>query len=77
MRDPSLWRPIETAPQDGKEVLVFTDGHVAVAVYQEGRWYGMVAGRRAYDGAGVIGLGRPTHWRPVPPPPGSMELLHT
>jgi hypothetical protein len=37
----------------------------------------MVAGRRAYDGAGVIDLGRPTHWRPVPPPPGSMELLHT
>jgi hypothetical protein len=37
----------------------------------------LVAGRRAYDGAEFIDLGTPTHWRPVPPPPGSMELLHT
>ncbi len=76
MRNPSLWRRMETAPQDGSEVLVFVDGHVAVAACNGGRWYGVVAGKRAYDSTGVIDLGTPTHWRPLPPPPRSTELLH-
>jgi hypothetical protein len=77
MRDPSLWRQMDTAPQDGTEVLVFVDGHVAVAASNGGRWYGMVAGKRADDSTGAVDLGTPTHWRPLPPPPGSTELLHT
>jgi hypothetical protein len=36
----------------------------------------VVAGKRAYDSTGVIDLGTPTHWRPLPPPPRSTELLH-
>ncbi len=77
MRDPSLWRTIESAPRDGAEVLVFVDGHVAVAAYHEGRWQAVVAGRRVLDGSGGLDLGMPTHWRPLPPPPRSRELLHT
>ena len=78
MQDPSLWRLIKSAPQDGTEVLVFVDGHAVVATWCEGRWQAVVAGKRVLDAAGGgIDLGTPTHWRPVPPPPGSMELLHT
>ncbi len=78
MQDPSLWRPIKSAPHDGTEVLVFVDGHVVVATWSEGHWQAVVAGKRVWDAAGSeIALGTPTHWRPVPPPLGSMELLHT
>ncbi len=77
MKDASLWRPITSAPQDGTEVLVFINGHIAVAICTEGRWQAVVAGQRVSDTAGVMDLGTPTHWRPLPPPPGSMELLHT
>ncbi len=77
MRDPSLWRTMQSAPQDGTEVLVFVDGHIAIAAYAEGRWWAMVAGKRIPDGAGALSLGAPSHWRPLPPRPGSTELLHT
>ena len=77
MQDPSLWRPIKSAPHDGTEVLVFVDGHVAVAAWTEGQWQAVVAGKRIIEAQGGLDLGTPTHWRPVPPPPGSMELLHT
>jgi hypothetical protein len=77
MKDPSLWRPITSAPQDGTEVLVFADGHVAVAIFVQGRWQAVVAGQRVPDAAGIMALAAPTHWRPLPPPPGSAELLRT
>ena len=77
MQDPSLWRPIAGAPRDGREVLVFVDGHVAVATWTEGRRQAVVAGQSIPEGAGGLSIGAPTHWRPVPPPPGSTELLHT
>ncbi len=77
MQDPSLWRSIKSAPHDGTEVLVFVDGHVVVATWSEGHWQAVVAGKRVLDAQAGSDLGTPTHWRPVPPPPGSMELLHT
>jgi hypothetical protein len=76
MKDPSLWRPITSAPRDGIEVLVFVDGHVVVATWSDGRWRATVAGKRVAGDQGNFDLGTPTHWRPVPPPPGSMGLLH-
>ncbi len=77
MKDPSLWRPIASAPRDGREVLVFVDGHVVVATWTAGRWQAVVAGQTISEVQGGFTLGAPTHWRPVPPPPGSVELLHT
>ena len=75
MLDPSLWRPIASAPHDGTEVLVFVDGHIAVAIWNEGHWQATVAGKPVPSGAGKLDLGTPSHWRPLPPPPGSVELL--
>ena len=77
MLDPSLWRPIASAPQDGTEVLIFVSGHAVVAIWDQGRWRAVVAGKRISEEQTGLDLGSPTHWRPVPPPPGSMELLHT
>ncbi len=77
MRDPSLWRPINTAPEDGSTVLIFVDGHVMVAAYIDGRWSPLVAGQPVRDAPADVLTGKPTHWRPLPPPPGTPELLHT
>lgn len=58
------WRPIETAPKDGSEVL-FTDGRG----YYLGKW----AGRRLRWAVAthVKEFGAFTHWMPLPDPPGA------
>lgn len=60
------WRPIETAPRDGTEVLAFarvdTEPLVRVAWLNHGRWD---------DGTG-LSL-RPTHWVPLPDPPNNHQ----
>ena len=53
----SKWRPIDTAPKDGREVLTFTPPDIYCVDFsgddKEGDW-----------------LGNPTHWTPLPKPPG-------
>lgn len=67
------WQPIETAPKDGTTVLLLILGVVI-----EGSW-----GRNAclfWDVAWLPSHGcgccthpnpEPTHWMPLPPPPGA------
>ena len=79
LREGALWKPIETAPKDGREILVFLDGdgedfsrsslRKAVAC-----WYGFTAvvfwkngGFSEFSWDRLIH--RPTHWMPLPPPP--------
>ncbi len=63
----SEWQPIETAPKDGTQILVFGHGRFAVAEFRSGEWRDM----------GDIGWGGfysevlPTHWMPLPAPPVS------
>lgn len=76
------WHPIETAPKDGTEVLLWWRaeiGHDVVDFWASGHW------KRLGDGsAGWIGESfhasepgywtrliceRPTHWMPLPDPP--------
>ena len=59
-----VWRPIETAPMDGTEVLVFTpmDGVVSSA-YRYGCWQKLIT---VMDGGNT---NEPTHWMPLPEPP--------
>jgi len=51
------WQPIETAPKDGKEILVWCPvvGYAVV---------------RAWNGSGER-LSEPTHWMPLPGPPNT------
>lgn len=69
----SKWQPIETAPRDGRQVLLSGSWDGRAWVWQgwfdhedERGWF--AAGSHwtdAYDGS----LEHPTHWMPLPPPP--------
>jgi hypothetical protein len=66
------WQPIETAPMDGTAILLFTGGGVI-----EGHWiyreWQQCAISCSYDGAGgPVFECVPTHWMPLPPPPGNV-----
>ena len=67
------WRPIDTAPKDGTEIIVYVpDFHeVSAAWYsqQTGLWpYGPYA--YSEDGE-PVNVGLPSHWMPFPAPPGA------
>ena len=58
------WQPIETAPKDGKRVLV-TDGfEVCDAYFRSGEWWQYECGDDWYS----VSI-NPTHWMPLPQPP--------
>jgi len=67
----SEWLPIETAPKDGTEVLVFSPDvyyPVEIVTWQKNPYNGDAwASARCVDGLTISG--RPTHWMPLPPPP--------
>jgi hypothetical protein len=57
------WQPIETAPRNSKDVLVFTEtGLVRLAFFDTARGgiWSSWPGRNEY---------KPTHWQPLPSPP--------
>jgi hypothetical protein len=59
------WQPIETAPRDGTEILVWGGGHdVASVWWQDGDedvWF---------NGDVIV---HPTHWMPLPKPPAPID----
>jgi len=77
----SEWQPIETAPKDGTWIIVFggitgddeEDRSFAVA-----QWSNLLNGGTTdprwmfawYDGGYYGQYYDPTHWMPLPPPPG-------
>ncbi len=71
----AVWRPIESAPKDGGEVLTYREaGLMAVAA-----WYSYEpvwrpgteeSGWCVSDGADLVGV---THWRPLPDAPSPNE----
>lgn len=63
------WQPIETAPLEGAHVLVVDDEQVSEARHIEGHgWY--LAQNDPTDSWGPGPL-NPTHWMPLPCPPGT------
>jgi len=71
LREANEWRPIESAPKDGTNVLggyVGPDGNsVGEMFWWEGWW-------RTWDGTlHARTIYYPTHWRPLPPPPQETE----
>jgi hypothetical protein len=63
----SEWMPIETAPKDGANCLVYSEGEIKIGLFIGDKWL-------AEDWNGdCCGCKRelifPTHWTPLPPPP--------
>ena len=54
----SEWQPIETAPKDGKLILLWVPGKEYGLMKWEGIWDDRLHGCRG-----------PTHWMPLPEPP--------
>lgn len=78
------WQPIETAPKDGKEILVWAahPGWVYTAVYsaERCRWLASSGGTPCYPDDGSCGEYAlvheelfPTDWMPCPSDPGASE----
>ena len=78
------WQPIETAPRDGRDLLLWTDtrhsadlaGYLATggehfAEVQLGFWEDAVDSPMRTERAGwrAPRIGEPTHWMPLPAPP--------
>ena len=59
----STWQPIETAPTDGRLVIVYAEAHDGLD--------GFVTAARWHEDAGwcVDELRPVTHWMPLPEPP--------
>ena len=62
------WQPIETAPRDGTEILVWrTRLQRACVAWWFGRWWD-ISGRDMWGDEN-----QPTHWQPLPGPPKEGE----
>lgn len=74
----SLWQPIETAPRDGTTILVFKFTPPCWPIIGLAFWYGLgdISGWMSYGIPQVssepnnLGLAHPSHWMPLPSPPG-------
>ena len=65
----SEWQPIETAPRDGSDVLIWCDtGKICIAHfdYATFAWWSDLSTRECPD---------PTHWMPLPAPPAEVVQL--
>jgi len=66
------WQPIETAPRDGTEVLIFEARHSFGYDYAVGkfvlRWDGDTIGGWSNRNSSSA-YNHPTHWQPLPLPP--------
>ena len=73
------WQPIDTAPRDGRRVLISDGKEVTGAAWVNVREQNLTgSGRRdrwlcdsetdSFPGAGPV-IEAPTHWQPMPAPP--------
>ena len=67
------WQPIETAPMDGTEVVLFYPHLTDAGFVTAGYWY---RGGEHYEShwyADLVngGASPPTHWMPLPAPPST------
>lgn len=67
----SEWQPIETAPKDGQEILLFCrDTREQMVGFWSASWEGWQFAHGPYDGPHIC---IPDDWRPLPEPPEGMR----
>lgn len=59
------WQPIETAPRDGTEILIWPGPYGSVIAAVRGKYFWDVR----HLGVAACKLLTPTHWQPLPAPP--------
>jgi hypothetical protein len=64
------WQPIETAPKDGRRVLVWIDDTHTKGCAFANLWF-YESGRLGGGAEGYNGDWNITHWMPLPDPPQS------
>ena len=62
------WQPIETAPKDGTEIIVFEKGGVICTAYWESGYFGH-SGWTHHQSRSDVDAVNPSHWMPLPNPP--------
>lgn len=79
------WKPIDTAPRDGTRIWAYWPTTNGDAVHsnaaQVETWFGprghpdgvAKCWQTAFEWGDDAGPCRPTHWMPLPPPPGEGE----
>ncbi len=73
------WQPIETAPKDGTYILAFENFEVAGPLMCVMGWtdtgehieHDSITEGWTKEGSGYLGECNPTHWMPLPEPPGN------
>ena len=75
----SEWQPIETAPRDGTQVLLWGSYNqsVCVGAWRRGGWDAMHEGSRVIESESDFGTDYkkcdpPSHWMPLPEPPAAL-----
>jgi hypothetical protein len=65
------WRPIETAPKDGSEILLaHPDGSMVVGWWCENGLHGRVSG---WSDGDDFAMTWPSHWMPIPAAPEAKQ----
>ena len=75
-----MWQPIETAPKDETEIMLFEQA-ASGPMYRVGYWEadgtplddGGVGEGWSLADEGYIGCIEPTHWMPLPNPPKDQD----
>jgi hypothetical protein len=73
LAQPEGWQPIETAPKDGTRIIVAKQSGYVMAWASSAYWFErQYKDREKYSGwtDGFDTLATPTHWMPLPAPPG-------
>ena len=70
------WQPIETAPKDGEEVLMFARGTLGLEYFSVGQYAKADPAFGTVDGWFWTFAIRPTHWMPLPEPPSEARTTN-
>lgn len=63
------WQPIETAPKDGTELLLFSAGQIDCGYWSTSVWVASGGAWIIYESRSDTVELSPTHWMPLPEPP--------
>lgn len=64
------WQPIETAPRDRTQILVWDGRDISIALSGSfGAWHGTIGGELVAEYDGYLTYLKPTHWMPLPNAP--------